>query len=97
MTENPEISTAAIASGYDVIGEALELGSVVLDGVADPDAQVRIPLATINRHALVAGVTGTGKTETLQMMAEQLSSAGVPVVMADVESDLSGLSAAGEP
>ncbi|MBS9372888.1 helicase HerA-like domain-containing protein [Rhodococcus sp. B50] len=97
MTGNPEVSSAAIASGYDVIGEALELGSVVLDGVADPDAQVRIPLATINRHALVAGATGTGKTKTLQVMAEQLSSAGVPVVVADVKSDLSGLSAAGEP
>ncbi|MEU5843856.1 helicase HerA-like domain-containing protein [Rhodococcus sp. NPDC047139] len=97
MTEKPETPTAAIASGYEVAGEALELGTVVLNGVADPDAQVRIPLGTINRHALVAGATGTGKTKTLQVMAEQLSSAGVPVVMADVKSDLSGLSAAGEP
>ena len=97
MTENPQISTAAIASGYEVIGEALGLGSVVLEGVADPDAQVCIPLATINHHALVAGAAGTGRTETLQVMAEQLSSAGVPVVMADIGSDLSGLAAAGEP
>ncbi|WP_094980641.1 helicase HerA-like domain-containing protein [Rhodococcus pyridinivorans] len=97
MTDKPEITAATIAAGYEVIGEALELGTVVLDGVADPDAPVRIPLATLNRHALVAGATGTGKTKTLQVMAEQLSAAGVPVVMADVKSDLSGLSAAGEP
>lgn len=97
MTDKPEITAATIAAGYEVIGEALELGTVVLDGVADPDAPVRIPLATLNRHALVAGATGTGKTKTLQVMAEQLSAAGVPVVMADAKSDLSGLSAAGEP
>ena len=97
MTGNPKISAAAIASGYEVIGEALELGTVVLDGVADPYAPVRIPLATLDRHVLVAGATGTGKTATLQVVAEQLSSAGIPVVMADIRSDLSGLSAAGEP
>jgi uncharacterized protein len=85
-----------IASGYAVAGQALELGSVVVDGAADPTAQVRIPLATINRHGLVAGATGTGKTKTLQLIAEQLSAAGVPVLMADVKGDLSGLSRPGE-
>jgi DNA helicase HerA-like ATPase len=85
-----------IANGYAVGGQALELGTVVVDGAADPDAQVRIPLATINRHGLVAGATGTGKTKTLQLIAEQLSAAGVPVVMADVKGDLSGLSKPGE-
>lgn len=97
MTDKPENTAATIAAGYEVIGEALELGAVVLDGVADPEAPVRIPLATLDRHVLVAGATGTGKTKTLQVMAEQLSAAGVPVVMADMKSDLSGLSAAGEP
>lgn len=85
-----------IAAGYAVEGKALELGTVVVDGTTDPSAQVRIPLATINRHGLVAGATGTGKTKTLQLIAEQLSAAGVPVLMADVKGDLSGLSRPGE-
>ena len=67
-------------------------GSVMIGGTADPSAQIRIPLAMMNRHGLVAGATGTGKTKTLQVIAEQLSAAGVPVVMADFKGDLSGLS-----
>lgn len=89
-------AAAQIAAGYAVTGPALELGAVVVDGVVHPSAQVRIPLATMNRHGLVAGATGTGKTATLQLIAEQLSSAGVPVVMADVKGDLSGLAGEGE-
>src|SRR5690242_76094 len=85
-----------IADGYAVDGQALELGTVVIDGAADPTAQIRIPLATINRHGLVAGATGTGKTKTLQLIAEQLSAAGVPVLMADVKGDLSGLARPGD-
>ena len=85
-----------IAAGYAVEGRALELGTVVVDGATDPAAQIRIPLATVNRHGLVAGATGTGKTKTLQLIAEQLSAAGVPVLMADVKGDLSGLARAGE-
>ena len=85
-----------ISAGYAVTGQALELGTVVVDGEADPTAQIRIPLATINRHGLVAGATGTGKTKTLQLIAEQLSAAGVAVLMADVKGDLSGLSRPGE-
>lgn len=86
----------AIAAGYESQGAALELGAVIVDGAIDSEARVRIPLATINRHGLVAGATGTGKTKTLQGIAEQLSRAGVPVVLADVKGDLSGLSAPGE-
>lgn len=86
----------AIAAGYESQGAALELGAVIVDGAIDSGARVRIPLATINRHGLVAGATGTGKTKTLQGIAEQLSRAGVPVVLADVKGDLSGLSAPGE-
>ncbi|MBF6101258.1 DUF853 family protein [Nocardia cyriacigeorgica] len=85
-----------IAAGYAVEGAALELGTVVVDGTVDPTARVRIPLRTMNRHGLVAGATGTGKTKTLQGIAEQLSRAGVPVVLADVKGDLSGLSRPGE-
>ncbi|EME64500.1 helicase HerA-like domain-containing protein [Amycolatopsis decaplanina] len=85
-----------IAQGYVSEGAAVELGAVVIDGKADAAASVRLPLATLNRHGLVAGATGTGKTKTLQLIAEQLSAAGVPVVLADVKGDLSGLAARGE-
>jgi uncharacterized protein len=95
-TESAATPAKRISAGYAVEGQALELGTVVVDGDADPTAQIRIPLATINRHGLVAGATGTGKTKTLQLIAEQLSAAGVPVLMADVKGDLSGLARAGE-
>jgi hypothetical protein len=95
-SESAPTPAKRIAEGYAVQGQALELGTVVVDGEADPSAQIRIPLATVNRHGLVAGATGTGKTKTLQLIAEQLSAAGVPVLMADVKGDLSGLSKPGE-
>jgi DNA helicase HerA-like ATPase len=95
-TESTANPAQQIAAGYAVEGQALELGAVVIDGKTDPTAQIRIPLATVNRHGLVAGATGTGKTKTLQVIAEQLSAAGVPVLMADVKGDLSGLSRPGE-
>ncbi|MGV0783886.1 helicase HerA-like domain-containing protein [Mycolicibacterium sp. XJ775] len=99
-TESTATPAQQIAAGYAVEGQALELGTVFVPddtgGTVDPSAQVRIPLATVNRHGLIAGATGTGKTKTLQVIAEQLSAAGVPVVMADVKGDLSGLSKAGE-
>jgi len=87
---------AAVQQGYTFAGPALELGALVVDGKARPDALVRIPLAMVNRHGLVAGATGTGKTKTLQLMAEQLSAAGVPVMAADIKGDLSGLAEPGE-
>jgi DNA helicase HerA-like ATPase len=86
-----------IADGYTTEGAALELGTVLVDGAVDPTARVRIPLAMLNRHGLVAGATGTGKTKTLQGIAEQLSAAGVPVLLADVKGDLSGMARPGEP
>ncbi len=85
-----------IAAGYASAGPVLALGSVVHDGTPHPDAQVTLPLAMLNRHGLIAGATGTGKTKTLQLMAEQLSAAGVPVVIADIKGDLSGLAHPGE-
>ena len=87
---------AAVQQGYAFDGPALELGALVVDGTARPEAAVRIPLAMVNRHGLVAGATGTGKTKTLQLMAEQLSAAGVPVMAADIKGDLSGLAEPGE-
>ncbi|MGK8503907.1 helicase HerA-like domain-containing protein [Nocardia asiatica] len=86
-----------IAAGYAFEGRALELGAVVVDGTVDRTAYVRIPIRMMNRHGLVAGATGTGKTKTLQGIAEQLSSAGVPVVLADIKGDLSGLAEPGQP
>jgi uncharacterized protein len=87
----------AIAAAYATTGAALDLGRAVLAGALHRDAAVRVPLATLNRHGLIAGATGTGKTKTLQLMAEQLSSAGVPVFVADVKGDVSGLAAPAEP
>ena len=86
-----------VRAGYAFDGPCLELGALVHDGAAVPDASVCIPLSMLNRHGLVAGATGTGKTKTLQLMAEQLSAHGVPVFAADVKGDLSGLAAPGEP
>jgi DNA helicase HerA-like ATPase len=88
--------SAAVGPGYAFEGPALELGGLMLDATTLSDVHVRIPLAMLNRHGLVAGATGTGKTKTLQLMAEQLSSNGVPVFAADIKGDLSGLSVAGE-
>lgn len=86
-----------IAEGYRTAGLALRLGAVLVDGKVDGEASVNLPLATLNRHGLVAGATGSGKTKTLQLVAEQLSANGVPVVMADVKGDLSGLAVPGKP
>ncbi|MEU8777469.1 helicase HerA-like domain-containing protein [Streptomyces sp. NPDC048606] len=86
---------ARIADGYAFAGPALDLGALLWDGVVLPDRQIRIPLSMLNRHGLVAGATGTGKTKTLQLIAEQLSANGVPVFLADIKGDVSGISAPG--
>ncbi|RNL62131.1 DUF853 family protein [Nocardioides marmoriginsengisoli] len=87
---------ATVAAGYEFEGAALELGGLMLGADELTDVHVRIPLGMLSRHGLVAGATGTGKTKTLQLMAEQLSTAGVPVFAADIKGDLSGLSTFGE-
>ena len=87
--------SAAVATGYRFEGPALELGGLMLDATTLSDVHIRIPLGMLNRHGLVAGATGTGKTKTLQLLAEQLSAAGVPVFAADIKGDLSGLSVPG--
>ncbi|MEO8517612.1 MAG: helicase HerA-like domain-containing protein [Dermatophilaceae bacterium] len=84
-----------IKTGYTFDGPALDFGAAVADGTARPEVPVRLPLAVMNRHGLVAGATGTGKTKTLQLMAEQLSGQGVPVFLADIKGDLSGMATAG--
>jgi DNA helicase HerA-like ATPase len=85
----------AVRPGYEFSGPALELGGLMLDATALSDVRIRIPLGMLNRHGLVAGATGTGKTKTLQLLAEQLSAQGVPVFAADIKGDLSGLSQPG--
>ena len=88
---------AEVAEGYAFDGPALELGRLMVDADTLTDVDVRIPLSMLNRHGLVAGATGTGKTKTLQLLAEQLSAHGVPVFAADIKGDLSGISTPGEP
>jgi len=95
MTDIKTIAEA-IAPGYAFTGPALELGGLMADATNLTGDHIKIPLAMLNRHGLVAGATGTGKTKTLQMLAEQLSANGVPVFAADIKGDLSGLSLPGE-
>ncbi|WP_433671561.1 helicase HerA-like domain-containing protein [Nocardia sp. CA-136227] len=95
-TSKDEVAAREIAAGYAMEGVALELGTVIVGGTVHPDARVRIPMKTMNRHGLIAGATGTGKTKTVQGIAEQLSAAGVPVVVADIKGDLSGLAQPGQ-
>ncbi|MFV0253734.1 MAG: helicase HerA-like domain-containing protein [Beutenbergiaceae bacterium] len=84
-----------IAAGYNVEAAMLPLGALVENDAAIPSVQIGLPLAMMNRHGLVAGATGTGKTRTLQAMAEGLSNAGVAVFLADIKGDLSGLAVEG--
>ncbi|MBN8620269.1 MAG: DUF853 family protein [Anaerolineae bacterium] len=93
---NQDAFLQAIQSGYTFKGGAITLGVAMLDGQAVSGAEVKVPLATINRHGLVAGATGTGKTKTLQRFAEQLSLNGVPVLIMDIKGDVSGVAEAGE-
>ncbi|MBW4362561.1 helicase HerA-like domain-containing protein [Flavobacterium taihuense] len=85
-----------INTGYLSQGESLTLGGAILDGEALPDTYVKIPLKTLNRHGLIAGATGTGKTKTIQVLSEQLSSFGIPVLMMDIKGDFSGIAKEGE-
>src|SRR5215203_4173079 len=85
----------AIKAGYSFKGESYKIGCGVLDGEVVSDADVLLPLKTMNLHGLIAGATGTGKTKTLQVLSEILSDASVPVVMTDIKGDLSGIAAAG--
>jgi DNA helicase HerA-like ATPase len=86
-----------ISKAYETTGPAIDLGRGVLNEETDTGARVQIPLSMVNRHGLIAGATGTGKTRTLQILAEGLSANGVPCVVADVKGDLSGLLEPGDP
>ncbi len=86
----------AMSTGYGLTEPAVILGSPMHDGELANDARVQVALSMLNRHGLIAGATGTGKTKTLQLMAGQLSKAGVPVFVADIKGDLTGLAAPGD-
>ncbi|HQZ75664.1 MAG TPA: DUF853 family protein [Chitinophagaceae bacterium] len=84
-----------VKAGYTFKGEAFKIGCAMLDGHVVTGADVLLPFKTLNRHGLIAGATGTGKTKTLQVLAEGLSDASIPVLMMDIKGDLSGIAAAG--
>lgn len=80
-----------ITEGNTCKGDFISVGAAMLDGETITDALVNIPLKTLNRHGLIAGATGTGKTKSLQVLAENLSDKGIPVLLMDIKGDLSGL------
>ncbi len=82
---------STIEKGYTFKGETILLGGAMLNKECLTDSFVKIPLQTLNRHGLIAGATGTGKTKTLQIIAEQLSGKGVPSLVMDIKGDLSGI------
>ncbi len=84
-----------VSNGYAFKGECVKIGAAMLDGAVVEGADVFLPLKTMNRHGLIAGATGTGKTKTLQLISECLSDNSVPVVLMDIKGDLSGIAAAG--
>lgn len=84
-----------IQNGYSFSGGSIVLGGAMLDGEAISGLQVKVPLRTMNRHGLIAGATGTGKTKSLQLIAEQLSGSGVPCLLMDIKGDLSGIAESG--
>ncbi len=91
----PSLFTDSITVGYPASDSSLFLGAASYEGVVHSELPIAIPLRTLNRHGLVAGATGTGKTKTLQHIAESLSAKGVPVLIMDMKGDISGISQPG--
>ncbi len=91
MSDRKEAFFNHITEGYETRGDFITLGSAMLDGETVKEAFVKVPLETLNRHGLIAGATGTGKTKSLQVLAENLSEKGIPVLLMDIKGDLSGL------
>lgn len=94
MSNKKETFLNYINEGNTTKGDFIPVGAAMLDGETITGAQVKIPLKTMNRHGLIAGATGTGKTKSLQVLAENLSDKGIPVLLMDIKGDLSGLAKA---
>ena len=94
--DNKQAFLDAIKSGYTFKGETIKIGAGMLNGEVIPEAEIFLPLSTLNRHGLVAGATGGGKTKSFQMIAEGLSDASVPSLLLDIKGDLSGIAEPGE-
>lgn len=92
---NKDAFVKLINEAFAFKGEKFKIGTAILDGVPLTGTDVFLPLKTMNRHGLIAGATGTGKTKTLQVLTEGLSNASVPVLLMDIKGDLSGIAAAG--
>src|SRR6476646_5028139 len=84
-----------IKDGYSFKADSVQIGTGMLNGEVIPGANVILPLKTMNRHGLIAGATGTGKTKTLQLISELLSDESVPVLLMDIKGDLSGIAETG--
>lgn len=95
MAADPQAFQSHITQGYTFKGDYIALGAALFEGHPQPGSEVRIPLKTLNRHGLIAGATGTGKTVTLQIIAEQMAAHGIPVLLMDIKGDLSGIAAPG--
>lgn len=93
---NEQAFIEAISTGYVFKGEQVKIGVAMLNGEVVPGTDIKLPLKTMNRHGLIAGATGTGKTKTLQLLSEALSDNSVPVLLMDIKGDLSGIAAAGQ-
>ena len=85
----------AIDTNYNFKGDSIILGTAMFNKQAVPNTFVKIPLNVVNRHGLIAGATGTGKTKTIQQFAESLSEKGIPVLLMDIKGDLSGIATQG--
>src|SRR5687768_6937884 len=92
---NKEEFAKLVMESFSFKGEKFKVGTTMLDGVPLTGADVFLPLKTMNRHGLIAGATGTGKTKTLQVLTEGLSNASIPVLLMDIKGDLSGIAAPG--
>jgi DNA helicase HerA-like ATPase len=97
MEDREKSFSETITQGYTFKGDAILLGTGMLDNKPVPSLPVSVPLKTLNRHGLIAGATGTGKTKTLQKITESLSAVGVPVLLMDMKGDVSGISQSGNP